>query len=377
MSGVLVLGGYGSFGGRVCELLARSPELTVFVAGRRAAKAAQAVRRIGGSSLRPVALDRDAPDSIAAFLKAERPKVVIDAIGPYQGRDYRLPELILQHGAHSLDLADDRAYVAGIANLNSHAEARGVLVVSGASTVPALSCAVVDRLLEDLDSLESVDIGLSPGHRAPRGPATIRSVLSYCGKPIPAVARAHLATRRGWGNLTRHRYPPPVGGRWLSNVDIPDAALLPLRYPGVETLQLRAGLELSVLHLGLSLMSVLVARGLISSLVPASGIARFLSRLLDPFGSDAGAMHVTVDGNRGGVRYRRHWAIVAEENHGPYIPATASSILAKRLCGVAGYAPLAARGARACVGLVSLDEFMLELSGFRIRTVMYDETRTV
>jgi Saccharopine dehydrogenase NADP binding domain len=373
VTGVLVLGGYGSFGSRLCELLATCPELTVHVAGRNLAAATAVAKQFGPATMNAVALDRDAPDGIAAFLRANRPRVVVDAIGPFQGRDYRLPELVAAHGAHALDLADDRSFVTGIGALGARARARDVLIVSGASTVPALSSAVVDRLLNDLDSLESVEIGISPGNRSPRGPSAVRSVLSYCGKPIPAVAPAHRATRRGWGDLVRHRYPAPVGGRWLSNVDVPDIALLPHRYPGIESVEVRAGLELSVLHLGLSMLSALVARGVISSLVPASGFLRRVAGTLRPFGSDAGAMHVSVLGARGQRRYRRHWAIVAEQNDGPLIPVTAASVIAKRLCGAAGYPPLSARGAMPCVGLVDLDEFLMELRGRAIRTVMYDE----
>ena len=49
------------------------------------------------------------------------------------------------------------------------------------------------------------------------------------------------------------------------------------------------------------------------------------------------------------------------------------TMLAKRLGRVGGYAPLAVRGAQSCLGLVGLDEFMRELAGYAIRTVMYDE----
>jgi saccharopine dehydrogenase-like NADP-dependent oxidoreductase len=373
VNGVLVLGGYGAFGTRVCQLLARAPELAIHVAGRRLGAAEAATRRLGVASAQAVALDRDRPDDVAAFLRAHRPRVMIDAVGPFQGRDYRLPELAAAHGVHAIDLADDRTYVTGITALDARARARGVLITSGASTAPALTMAVVDRLLENLDALESIDVGISPGHRSPRGRSTIRSILSYCGKPIPAVERAHRAARRGWGDLTRHRYPPPVGGRWLSNVDLPEIALLPQRFPGVESIALRAGLELSVLHLGLSFLSALVAHGMISSLVPASRVLQGVAASLHPFGSDAGAMHVTVRGIRAGQRFARHWAIVAEDDHGPYIPAAPASVLAKRLCGVSGYSPLATRGALPCVGLVTLEEFLHELSGFTIRTVMRDE----
>jgi len=40
-----------------------------------------------------------------------------------------------------------------------------------------------------------------------------------------------------------------------------------------------------VLHLGLSLLSALVARGWISSLVPASRLLRSIAEALHPFGS--------------------------------------------------------------------------------------------
>lgn len=368
-----MLGGYGAFGSRLVTLLARSPDLPVFIAGRRLKAAEALARKLNSGAVQAVALDRDAPDSIGAFLREKRPTTVIDAIGPYQGRDYRLAETAALHGCHSLDLADDRNYVSGINALNSRAESRGVLIVSGASTAPALSAAVIDRLLEPLDSLESIDIGISPGNRNPPGIATVRSVLSYCGKAIPAVAPAHLATRRGWGGLTLHRYPAPVGRRWLSNVDLPETALLPHRYPGIESIEVRAGLELGVLHLGLSFLSVLVARGLIKSLAPYSRTLQIAAGALRAFGSDSGAMHVVVVGGRAGQRYRRHWAIVAEHDHGPFIPVTAASVLAKRLSGVAGYAPLTQRGALPCLGLVGLDEFMRELEGYSIRTVMRDE----
>lgn len=369
-----MLGGYGVFGSRLCELLCASAGLPVYVAGRRPAAARAAVARLAAPNAEAVTLDRDAPDGITEFLKARRPSVVVDAIGPFQKRDYRLAELVAAHGAHSLDLADDRVYVMGITALDAMARSRGVLITSGASTVPAVSTAAVERLLGELDSLESIEIGISPGQRAPRGLSTIRSVLSYCGKPIPAVAPAHRAARRGWGDLRRHRYPAPVGGRWLSNVDLPDSAVLSQRYPGIESIELRAGLELSVLHLGLSLLSLLVARGMIASLVPASRFLGAVAAALSRLGSDAGAMHVSVVGGRGGRRFRRHWTILGDRGDGPFIPVAVASVLAKRLCGVSGYAPLEVRGAQPCVGLVALDEFMAELRGKAIRAHMYDET---
>jgi hypothetical protein len=369
---VLVLGGYGAFGSRLSRLLAAAPTLLVHVAGRRREAAERCVREIGERTA-PAVLDRDDPAAVEAFLRAHRPRVVLDATGPFQGRDHRLPELVASHGAHWLDLADAREYVVGIGRLHEHARAHDVLVTSGASTLPALSVAVVDQLLDDLDALESISIGLSPGLRSPRGRATIRSILSYCGRPIPGVAGGKRVVRRGWGDLRRHRYPAPVGGRWLSNVDAPDLEILAQRYYGVDTLEVQAGLELSVLHLGLSFASALVARGWVRGLDGTAGIARHAAGWLQPFGSDAGAMHVTVRGAHAGRRVARHWALVGERGDGPFVPASVASGLAKRLCDVPGYAPLPARGAAPCVGLVQVEDVLRELAGRAVRVVQRDE----
>ena len=370
---VLVLGGYGAFGSRVVRLLAASPALTVLVAGRRLEAAQRLCVSVGERAV-PVALDRDAPAAVEAVLRERRPRVVVDATGPFQSRDHRLPELVASRGAHWIDLADAREYVTGIARLHEHARAHGVLVTSGASTLPALSVAVVDRLLDDLDALDSISIGLSPGLRSPRGLATIRSILSWCGRPIPGVAGGKPVVRRGWGNLRRHRYPAPVGGRWLSNADGPELEILPQRYPGVDTLELQAGLELSVLHLGLSFASALVARGWVRGLEPAAGSARRVAGLLHPFGSAAGAMHVVVRGARAGRRVARHWALVGERGDGPFVPAAVASVLTKRLCEVPGYEPLPARGAAPCVGLVQVEDVLRELAGRAVRVVQRDES---
>ena len=59
----------------------------------------------------------------------------------------------------------------------------GRLVVSGASSVPGLSSAVVERLAAPFASMETIDIGTSASQKTP-GLATVGSVLSYCGKPF-------------------------------------------------------------------------------------------------------------------------------------------------------------------------------------------------
>jgi hypothetical protein len=365
---VVVLGGYGVFGSRVVRSLVRHGELEVLVAGRNGRAAEVLCASLRDRNATPTTLDCRAPDA-AERLQALRPNVVVDTVGPFQERSHELARGCAENRIHYIDLADSRRHVCRMVELDPLARDTGTLLVSGASTVPALSTAVVDELVRDLATLDSIDVGISPGHRAPRGVATVESILSYSGQRIPAFQDARSSTEFGWGGLHRHRYPAPVGSRWLSNVDVPERDLWPSRYPALRSIRFAAGLELSVLHLALSAAAGLVRLGAIRSLVRG---ARFMIRVadaFDPWASDAGAMHVRVEGvDHQGRTIERTWTLIAERGDGPQIPAAPAAVLVKKLSAVPGYSPLRVRGARPCIGLLTFAEILNELASFAIRT---------
>jgi saccharopine dehydrogenase-like NADP-dependent oxidoreductase len=133
---ILVIGGYGNFGARICRRLASHSDAEVVATERRARALAQGVRY--------ARLDLDA-ESFAADLRALQPELVIHCAGPFQGQDYRVARAAAAAGAHYLDLADGREFVTQFARAVDPAmRAAGCLAVSGASTLPALSAAVLD-----------------------------------------------------------------------------------------------------------------------------------------------------------------------------------------------------------------------------------------
>lgn len=169
---VVVLGGYGVFGGRLSRRLVQQTDAEIIVAGRSADKAAEHCRKFGGT---PLALDRDG-DLAKAFETLE-PKIVIDAAGPFQGCGedrYRVARAAITAGAQYVDLADDTEFVAGIGELDDLAKIAGVRVVSGASSVPAISSAALDELTRDMVAVSVVGSGILPGNRAPRGLSVVR-----------------------------------------------------------------------------------------------------------------------------------------------------------------------------------------------------------
>src|SRR5690348_6817046 len=178
---VVVLGGYGNFGARIARTLARDPEMEITVVGRDPARAADLAAAIAlecGHRVDAAAFDVTARD-IGARLRLLEPNLVIHTCGPFQARDHGVARAALSVGAHYVDLADARKFVCGIRAIDDAARSRELLVVSGASSVPGLSSAVIDAFAHEFDALQSIDFAIAPGNRTPRGSATIASVASY------------------------------------------------------------------------------------------------------------------------------------------------------------------------------------------------------
>ena len=367
---VLIVGGYGVFGGRLARLLGLLPEVRVLVAGRSLKAAQRFCRRHGGE---PLCFDRNG--DLAAQLAAIKPDTVVDAAGPFQlyGSDpYRLARAALAAGAHYLDLADDAAFVEGISGLDAEAKQAGRTALSGVSSVPAISSAVIERFRRGLNRIEHIETVILPGNRAPRGLSVVRAIAAQAGRPLRLWRGGVWQTVPGWSGLTA--YQLSAAGRTLdvrdaSFIGAPDLALFPAHY-GARTVLFRAGLELGVLHLGLSLLAWLPRLRLLPSLAPLARVLRALAALLEPFGEDRGGMEVTVIGENASARNeRRQWTLIVEADDGPFIPALpAFCWLHHRL---RGSAPKP--GARACIGELSLEQLAV---GFAYLKIVSEQAST-
>ncbi|MEJ0100130.1 MAG: saccharopine dehydrogenase NADP-binding domain-containing protein [Pseudomonadota bacterium] len=343
---VIVLGGAGNFGARIVRALGGDRNIELLSAGRRALAVP------GAPQVTTVALDI-AADDFPARLAALAPHLVIHCVGPFQGQDYRVAEAALAAGAHYLDLADGRDFVADFARHNdAKARAAGRCAVSGASTLPALSAAVLDELCNGLQPRQ-IDICIAPGQKAPRGAATLAAVFSYLGSAVSVWEEGGWRARTGWMDLRRVRLD--FATRWAALCDVPDLALLPARYPGLRSARFHAALEFGIEHFALWLLAACRRIG------PPLPVRRWaiamngMAGWLDARGGEWGGMRVSVLGVRGdGRRVRRNWLLTTPAVEGPEIPCMAAILLARRIA--AGEAP-PPPGAAACAGFLRLDEF--------------------
>ncbi|MBS0482773.1 MAG: SDR family NAD(P)-dependent oxidoreductase [Proteobacteria bacterium] len=347
---VLVIGGYGGFGARLARRLAEDGWF-VLVGGRNADKArAMAATLPRGEGL---AIDRTAIGAMA--LTGLKLDLVIDAAGPFQTSGMGVITACIVARIPYLDLADAREFVGRVNAFDADAKAAGIAVISGASSVPALSGAVLRDLMAGLDTASSVDLAISASDRATAGTSVSSAILSYAGQPIRLWNGQGWRLATGWHRIRREvfhlRGLPPLK-RLVALVDVPDHDLVPQMLPGRPAVTFRAGPEFAFQLIGIWLLSWIVAWRWTGSLVPLAPLLRRLQRLTAPLCSDRSAMSVTLCAEAGGRKVIRRWTLLADRGDGPEVPVLAAHLLARRIA-----SGTLAPGARHAGGELALSDF--------------------
>jgi hypothetical protein len=227
----------------------------------------------------------------------------------------------------------------------------------------------VDMLLADGLVPECIEIAIAPGQRAARGVATLKAVFSYLGQPVRVWENGRWVKRYGWMDL--RRITLAFATRWGALCDVPDLELLPERYAAAKTVRFHAALELSIQHSVLWSLAAVIRLGIP---LPVARWCAPLDRLasrMDRFGGQWGGMRVSVLGAKNGQRLRRSWLLTVPAMDGPEIPCMPAISLLRKLASGEVLAP----GARACVGLLSLEDFRSQFGRHKIQTRIQEDSR--
>ena len=334
----------------------------MIIAGRSIDKARQLIDS-GVEAVHPLEAARvDIHDDFSGSLQTIKPDIVIHTSGPFRAQSYDVANACIDYGAHYIDLADGRDFVAGINALHEKAQQAGVVVISGASSVPCLTSAIVDEFITEFTALDSLYYGISTAQKTTRGLATTAAILGYTGKQFSTLVAGKIKNIYGWQGLKAHKYST-LGRRLLGHCDIPDLALFPQRYPTLKTIRFYAGLEIKFIHLILWSLSWLVRIGVISSLKPSASLLLRLSFLFDWMGSADSGFYMELSGT-GHKNDKKTilFELIARSGDGPYIPCMPAILLAKKLADE----QIVERGAYPCVGFISYREYLDALKALDI-----------
>lgn len=357
---LLIVGGYGTFGGRLAELLLDEPRLAILVAGRSVERARRwcAAHEGGTAKLEAVRFDREAP--LEPQLGALAPDWLVDASGPFQlysGDPYRLVRACIAARIHYCDLADAAAFVEGIDAFDAEAKRAGVAILSGVSSFPVLTAAVVRKLADGLGSVDAIEGGIAPSPFAGVGDNVIRAIASYAGRTVPMIRGGAPANGHALTETRRYSIAPPgrvpLRSTLFSLVEVPDLLLVPHVRPDARTVWMGAGPVPAILHRLLIACAWAVRIGVVPSLNRMAPLMAWASNRLR-WGEHRGGMFVEVKGRRqDGTRAVRSWHLLAEGEDGPLIPSMAAAILVRRA--LAGRVP--EPGARAALNEIALGDY--------------------
>lgn len=351
----MIVGGTGNYGGYVARSLADDPKIQLIISGRRLSKA-QIVADALGACNKAEAIAYDLTGAPEAMAKV-RPGIVINAVGPYHDQTYAVVEAAITCGAHYCDLADTRDFVTGIVSLDDRARSAGVAVISGASSIPALTAAYCDSAVSEGMTIRSVRCGISGAQQSNQGAGTAAGALRYAGERFTRPEAGVMRAVTGWTGHRRVRIPG-LGQRWFAHANAPDLDLFGARYPELQNQGFYAGHEIPALHFATGALARLRSLRLLPRLDYLAPPLVKVSQLFNSLGRGESCMFLHIEGEdpAGKTQVKRHFIIV-RDGHGPYIPCIPVVHIAKQLSAGRVIEP----GARPCLGLISLHQYRAEL----------------
>ena len=361
---VLIIGGYGTFGYGIAELLSSEAQLSIIIAGRTLDKAQAACAKLSeAAQISALKLDRNG--DLSAQIPSP-PDIIIDASGPFQnyegGQQFNVIKYALEHGCHYLDIADDLEFVGHIHRFDKTAKAKGLTLLSGLSTYPVLTAAAAKALSKDMEAVTDIQAGIAPSPKSVMGANVIAAISSYAGKPRVSVLRGGQETKVHGLTQTRRETicvpgKMPLPNILFSVVEGPDPQELPKHIKDVQNIWLSAGPRPEFLHRALIGLAWIVRLKLLPNIAWLSGVFHKAQKLFK-MGSHRGGMIVKASN----ANQTRSWHMIAEGDDGPKIPTMPSVIMIRKW--LRGEAVPA--GARTAITDITLDDFEAVFSQFNI-----------
>jgi hypothetical protein len=320
MRRAIVFGGYGVFGSQVARALSQWG-VPLAIAGRDHVRAEVLARQLGGDCTALVA-DVTQLDSCRGVLAGSGTAgtVAVNCAGPFQRLGPALLEACLDAGCPYVDIADDRAYAAGVRAQDQRWRERGLTAVYGCSSLPGIAGALALVARDGIVSaVRRARVTLVIGNRNPKGEAAIRSLLAGLGQPI----QAPQGLLRGFRDREVVSLPAPFGRRAVFNFESPDYDLLaPLLSTGAVSVKVAFEMRLATYGIALLAASPI---GLGTRLAPVLGL---VGRVLGRHGYSGGAVMTELFLADGLVQS----ACLYGENDGQRMAALPAALVALELC---------------------------------------------
>lgn len=305
---VLVVGGYGTVGTVVSEVLAHDPRVSLVIAGRDARKASELAHALRSEWRTLDVLDEE---TIPAALEGVR--VVVNCFaGPFTGAPLHLPRMAAERGIDYLDVSGSYEWSERLLTLRETAEKGGATLITALGANPGIPGIAVVDAKSDLTHLKSARIVFVMGSKLDGISLAGLKELRHMFEVEPRFFRDGEWRAPESDSLKEHVGAPFDKEVYMGPFVTRDLLTLP-GLTGARSISAWSGSQSA-------LQGVAMVGGIWIGMTEHDGSARFLLRMLKRIGdmkgniSDA-LVKIEVVGEADGARVRRTVEMYCDENY--------------------------------------------------------------
>jgi saccharopine dehydrogenase-like NADP-dependent oxidoreductase len=230
---ILVTGGAGAMGRHACAVVADAPDMSLLVADRNEARAAELAASLGGDA---TTLALDITDAGALRSALAGVDVVLNTVGPFFRYGRPVLEAAIEQGVHYLDITDDWEPTLDMLELHEAARSAGTTAIVGIGASPGISNMLAAAALQEVDKADRVLTGWRAGAGMPRpeeldpqATAAGEHWVHQCSTPIKVWRDGGYAD--GWALESLEIEYPGRGGGTVWTCGHPESVTIPRSRP--------------------------------------------------------------------------------------------------------------------------------------------------
>ncbi|MFO0588059.1 MAG: saccharopine dehydrogenase NADP-binding domain-containing protein [Polyangiaceae bacterium] len=349
---VLVVGGYGTVGTVLSEVLAHDPRVDLVVAGRDARKAGDLARSLHAEARTVDVLDEATiPEALAGV------RVVVNCwAGPFTGAPLHLPRMAAERGIDYLDVSGSYEWSERLLTLRDAAERGGATLITALGANPGIPGIAVMDAKHEVQSLESARILFVMGSKIDGISLAGLKELRHMFEVKPQCYREGQWRAPEEEGMREHVGAPFDKEVYMGVFVTRDLLTLP-ELTGLRELSAWSGSQST-------LQGLAMVGGIWIGMTQHDGSARFLLRMLKRMGERKGnisdaLIKVEVVGEAEGARVKRTVEMYCDENY-------ATAIAPALVCQQVIEGQIQRKGVFFGTEVVPARDFMRRLGGYAL-----------
>lgn len=217
---ILVLGATGGVGRFVCEAVLRLFGPASLVVGDYIPDRGQEYAKALGGEVSSARVDVSDKASVEKAVAGGLDAIIVTV----QQADPIVQSVCLSRGIPCLDVTVDVDFLEKARRLDSRTEAGGAASIIMAGLIPGLSGVMARHLVDSLDEVSSIDVGLLQSAKGSAGVTGIADMLGVFAQPVQFRSKGEQHWRPGFTVKREMRFPEPFGNkaqRLINWVEVP------------------------------------------------------------------------------------------------------------------------------------------------------------